>query len=98
MGVYGGVANADNVQVYYDNSSINTNDLTWNKDDAIPADFRACDSIDFSDPDSIQLGDRIVVRVSIDFVPLFGIIPRFTVVSTVSRTVIKNVEVYESVP
>ncbi len=98
VGHFGGVASGSNVQVYYDNSSASATDLAWNKDDPIPDDFRACDFIDYSNPESIQLGDRIVVQVSVNFVPLFGIIPRSTVVTAASRTVIKDVQVYASTP
>lgn len=64
-----------------------------------PTDGRSWDELPTceSNPKTI-LGDRVVVRVSVNFDPIVGIIQSFTVENVNARTILKNVDVTGDFP
>lgn len=83
IGQTAGVSSS-NVQIRYDTGPTETR--SW---DALPT----CEQ----QPET-RLGDRILVRISLQFRPLIGIIPSFQLENSNSRTIIKSVEVTGDFP
>ncbi len=85
-GVFAGI-NSGNVDIRYDSGQYFQDQF-----DIIP---RAC-------PGAVNLGDRIIVRVSVPYRPLFGLFPTnggtITVANIAARSLIKDVYMIETLP